>query len=407
MIPSSQAAADRQAKTQVPAETQPGAIVIGGDYQGLGIVRSLGQRGVPICVIDDERSISRYSRYVTHVVHVPDLRNDDSIIKELLALGQRLNLKGWVLFPTRDEVVAAISRRRAELLPWFRVPTPCWESIQWVWDKRSTCEIARKLQLPIPATWNPQSVADLAQVTAPFPLAVKPAIKEHFFYTTRAKGWSASDPEELSALFQRAQEIAGADEILIQDMIPGGGAYQFGYCAFFKDGEAVASMVSRRRRQHPHDFGRASTFVETVDHPEIEALSMKLLSGINYYGLVEVEFKEDPRDGQFKLLDINARTWGYHTLGAAAGVDFPYVLYCDQIGKPVSPARARPGASWMRMLTDFPTAILDIANGRISFSEYFRTLRTFDTEAVFSLRDPLPGIMECLLLPYLIIKRGF
>ncbi|MGA2814561.1 MAG: ATP-grasp domain-containing protein, partial [Candidatus Acidiferrum sp.] len=181
----------------------------------------------------------------------------------------------------------------------------------------------------------------------------------------------------------------------------------FGYCAFFKDGEALASRVSRRRRQHPHDFGRASTFVETVEHPEIEALSKKLLSGINYYGLVEVEFKEDPRDGQFKLLDINARTWGYHTLGAAAGVDFSYMLYRDQLGEPVTAARARAGASWMRMLTDFPTAVLDIANGRISFSEYFRTLRTFDTEAVFSLKDPLPGIMECLLLPYLIVKRGF
>ena len=41
----------------------PGAIVIGGDYQGLGIVRSLGRRGVDVVVIDDERSISRHSRY--------------------------------------------------------------------------------------------------------------------------------------------------------------------------------------------------------------------------------------------------------------------------------------------------------------------------------------------------------
>ncbi|HME11419.1 MAG TPA: hypothetical protein VKF79_01060 [Candidatus Acidoferrum sp.] len=407
MSPSSPTSTDGPARAEPQPSAAAGAVVIGGDYQGLGIVRSLGRRGIPVCVIDDERSISRYSRFATHAVHVPNLRNDDAIVRELLALAQRFSLKGWVLFPTRDEIVAAISRHRAELTPWFRVPTPCWETIQWVWDKRSTCEIARKLQLPIPETWNPRSPADLTQITSPFPLAVKPAIKEHFFYTTRAKGWSASNPSELSTLFQRAQRIAGTDEILIQDMIPGGGVYQFGYCAFFKNGQALASMVSRRRRQHPHDFGRASTFVETVESPEIEALSTRLLSGINYYGLVEVEFKEDPRDGQFKLLDINARTWGYHTLGAAAGVDFPYLLYCDQLAKPVSAARAKSGCSWIRMLTDFPTAILDIANGRLSVSEYFRSLRTFNTEAVFSLNDPVPGLMECLLLPYLIIKRGF
>ncbi len=45
-----------------------GAVVVGGDYQGLGIVRSLGRRGVPVCVIDDERSIGRFSRFATHAV---------------------------------------------------------------------------------------------------------------------------------------------------------------------------------------------------------------------------------------------------------------------------------------------------------------------------------------------------
>ncbi len=407
MSSSAPVGSDSQIVQESIADGVPGAVVIGGDYQGLGIVRSLGLQGVPVCVIDDERSISRYSRYVKHAVHVPDLRNDDAIVKELLALASRFNLKGWVLFPTRDEVVAAISRNRAQLTAWFRVPTPCWDTIQWVWDKRNTCEIASKLQIPIPETWKPTSVGDLAQITTPFPLAVKPAIKEHFFYATRAKGWCATDAIELAELFQKAQQIAAPDEILIQDMIPGDGTYQFGYCAFFKDGQAIGSMLSRRRRQHPHDFGRASTFVETIDQPALEVLSLKLLSAINYYGLVEVEFKQDPRDGQFKLLDVNARTWGYHTLGLPAGVDFSYMLYCDQVGKTVVSCRATPGFSWMRMLTDVPTALIDIIQGRLTLAAYFRSLRTFDTEAVFTLHDPLPGIMECILLPYLIARRGF
>src|ERR1043166_109895 len=47
-----------------------GGIVIGGDFQGLGIARSLGRRGAPVCVIDDEPSIARLSRYTTHSVRV-------------------------------------------------------------------------------------------------------------------------------------------------------------------------------------------------------------------------------------------------------------------------------------------------------------------------------------------------
>ena len=38
-------------------EATPGALVVGGDYQGLGIIRSLGRRGIPTCVIDDEQWI--------------------------------------------------------------------------------------------------------------------------------------------------------------------------------------------------------------------------------------------------------------------------------------------------------------------------------------------------------------
>src|SRR5271157_1320843 len=84
-----------------------GAVVIGGDYQGLGIVRSLGRHNVPVCIIDDEYSISRFSKYATHVVPVASLRDERRTVDAVLEIGHRLNLKGWVLYPTRDETVAA------------------------------------------------------------------------------------------------------------------------------------------------------------------------------------------------------------------------------------------------------------------------------------------------------------
>jgi hypothetical protein len=50
-----------------------GALVLGGDYQGFGIVRSLGRRGIPVCVIDDEPSVARHSQDASHTVWVPRL----------------------------------------------------------------------------------------------------------------------------------------------------------------------------------------------------------------------------------------------------------------------------------------------------------------------------------------------
>src|SRR3954469_13371250 len=86
-------------------EQKPGAVFIGGCFQGLGIARSLGKRGIPVCVFDDEISISRFSRYTTHAIQVKDLRHEEHIIKALLETGQLLKLQGWVLYPTREEIV--------------------------------------------------------------------------------------------------------------------------------------------------------------------------------------------------------------------------------------------------------------------------------------------------------------
>jgi D-aspartate ligase len=384
-----------------------GAVVIGGDYQGLGIVRSLGRRNIPVCVIDDEISIARFSKYTTYAVGVRSLREGRTAIDVLLDTGRRLGLRGWVIYPTRDETVAALARYRSELVSDFRVPTPGWEAIQWVWDKRNTYRLAQELDIPTPRTWYANDEKDLQLIDAAPPFAIKPAIKEHFIYATKAKAWRANNRAELRELYCKASVHVGTGEAMIQEFIPGDGRNQFAYCAFYKGGQPVGSMVVRRTRQHPVEFGRASTFVETVDLPILEKYSECFLRAINYYGLAELEYILDPRDGQYKLLDVNGRTWGYHTLGTGAGVDFPSLLFADQVGEPVQPCRGQPGVKWIRLLTDLPTGFVEIARGRQGLRSYLSSLKQINVESVFSRDDPLPGLVELALVPYLSVKRGF
>ncbi len=72
-----------------------------------------------------------------------------------------------------------------------------------------------------------------------------------------------------------------------------------------------------------------------------------------------------------------------------------------------TPCRARPGVRWVRMLTDFPTTASEVLKGNQNLGAYLKSLWDCNTEAVFSLDDPLPGVVEVGLLPYLIVKRGF
>ena len=387
--------------------SQTGAVVVGGDFLGLGIVRSLGRHGVPVCVIDDERSIARFSRFTTLHLKAPDLRDPERAAASLMQLGCRHRLQGWVLFPTRDETVAVIARHRERFSRLYRLTSPPWSVVRWFWDKRNTYTLAAQLGMAAPRTWYPRSRADLDAIAGDGPFVIKPAIKEHFIYATKAKAWRADNRTELVERFYRATEITGDGEVMIQELIPGKGEQQFAYCAFIKDGRPLGSMVVRRRRQHPPEFGRASTYVETVELPELESASLRLLRALDFYGLVEVEYKLDARDGRYKLLDVNARAWGYHSIGVAAGVDFPYLVFSDQMGQTPAPQRAAANVHWIRLLTDAPTALLELLQGSLKLPGYFTSLRQATVEAVFSRDDPVPWLAELALTPYLMLRRGF
>jgi D-aspartate ligase len=390
----------------LPHNQTVGAVVVGGDHPGLAVARSLGRRGIPVFIIEDQLSISSWSRYVKRVIRVENILDERQTVDAVLRVGRQYNLRGWVLFPTRDETVAAFSRYRAELADFFRVTTGEWKSVQWAWDKSKTYELAESLGIPCPKTFNPKDASELPSRYSKQPLAIKPAIKENFFYATGAKAWRAETPEQLHQLYNRAAEQIKADEILIQEIIPGGGQEQYSYCAFVNDGEPHSILTARRCRQHPYEFGRAATYVETIKAPEIEELSAKFLKAIGYYGVVEIEFKRDARDGKFKLLDVNARIWGFHGIGSACGVDFPYILYADQLKLPTTPVRAPSGIGWLRLITDIPTVLSDFAHGRLRVNDYVRSLWATRRESVFDWNDPAPTMAEMVLLPYLIVRKS-
>jgi len=394
-----------------PREVSPagsvGALIVGGQHPGLGVARSLGRRRIPVCVVDDEHSISAYSRYVSHFVRVKDLRDERRAVDAVLDVGYKLGLRNWVLFPTRDETVAAFSRCRTELARFFKVTTPEWDSIEWAWNKKKTYDLAGELSIPCPLTFNPKGPSDLDALQSYLPLAIKPAVKEHFFYATKSKAWRADNMQELHEKYAKARLYIASEEILLQEIIPGDGTRQFSYCAFFRDGRALGTLVARRLRQHPPDFGRAATYVESIDLPQIEELAIRFLEAIDYYGIVEVEFKQDPRDGKYKLLDVNARTWGFHSLGFPAGVDFPYLLFSDQLGQVNAVQRGEPGIAWLRLCADVPASFVELIRGRLDLKAYFASLLKTRIESVYCAEDPLPALMEFALLPYFVARRYF
>src|SRR5262249_40167192 len=160
---------------------------------------------------------------------------------------------------------------------------PEWESVHWAWDKRDTYRLAQQLGIPTPRTFYFDRVSQLSELDhLDPPFAIKPAIKEHFFYATKAKAWCANSHSELKTLFGSAPKRVAPGEYRVQDLIRGGAPQHFAFCVFSREGEAVEKMAARRWRQHPLQFGRASTYVETAEVPILEELSEHFLRAINY-----------------------------------------------------------------------------------------------------------------------------
>ena len=370
----------------------PGALIVGGAHVSIGIARSLGRHGIPVWLMANH-PIPTYSRYVQRSFAWPGADHAEGV-SSIVDLAIKHNLQGWVLIATGDQDMRMIAQNRALLAQHFCVATPDWDTIQWAYDKRLTYRRAAELGIDFPASFHPHSAEEIERLDCRFPVILKPAVRKSMDAFTQAKAWRADDRAQLLALYQRAAALVGNDAVIVQEWIPGSGEAQYSYAGLWERGKPVVSLVARRRRQHPIDFGRSSTYVETIEQGEVEELAGRFLKSINYTGVVEVEFKHDERDGHYKLLDVNGRFWTWNGLGALAGVDFPYLAWRQALGETVSLGRARPGVAWMHTSHDVIAAFEEISNGTLSLRDYLANFRVPLAFASFASDDPVPALVE-------------
>jgi D-aspartate ligase len=381
-----------------------GAIVFGGAHGSLEIARSLGRRNIPVWLITADNPLATLSRYVERSLFWGGPRQEGSVAF-LIDLARRHGLGGWLLFAGGDEDVRFIAHNHSALGAVFDLTTPQWNTIQWAYDKRNMNMRAAELGIAHPSTFYPRTREELAKRELRFPVVLKPTIHEGRNAFDNAKVWRADDRDTLLARYEKAASMVGPDRIMVQDLIPGDGRTQFSYAAVWDRGAPVGSLVARRRRQYPVEFGYTSTFVETTELPEVEDAACRFLRSIDYSGLVEIEFKFDARDGRFKILDVNARAWAWIALGAAVGLDFPALQWRLAQGERIAPMSARSGAHWLYFSRDLVASGREMIAGTLSPAEYLRSWRRSDAGAVFCWDDPIPAIFDLPLVLARVAKR--
>ncbi|MBN2396272.1 MAG: hypothetical protein JXC36_07410 [Candidatus Atribacteria bacterium] len=375
-----------------------GIIVLGGHIQALGIVRILGRHGINALVIDNTtKNIARHSKYCIAFIKSADAE----IITLLLKLGVDKKYAGWIIFPTNDYHVKLLSINKPELEKYFIVSTDKWDVVNTFYNKCNAYKLAQEINIPFPKTWYPSSEQDISPDELTFPCIVKPAVMHEFYRKVRKKVFLCRNYNELLNNYRKALKIIPAEEIIIQEIIPGSGVNQYSACFLFLNGKSFVSLTACRMRQHPIDFGNATTYAEVVEVPEILVYAEKLLGTAKYNGLCEVEFKRDIRDGVFKFLEVNTRTWKWHAIANKAGTPFLKSYYDMLNGKTINSVKGFTKASFLHVLTDIPVRLQLLLKGHKHWNRKIKPCEN----AVYAHDDMKPWLYEKLYLLNLIRTR--
>ena len=164
--------------------TDVGAVVLGGHVQGLGIVRSLGRRGIPVFVLDDtDACIARFSRYCNRFFRVRQMLEGPALIRFLHDLSGTHRTRGWMLYPTHDATVEILAEHREELQNAYRVSVPPLQQAMLALDKARTHRLALDSGVPVPQTRFPGDEQEFVELVhaSKGPVILKPAVMHRFY----------------------------------------------------------------------------------------------------------------------------------------------------------------------------------------------------------------------------------
>ncbi|MFK0337014.1 polysaccharide deacetylase family protein [Agrobacterium deltaense] len=385
--------------------TIPGVVIVGGAHGTLALARSLGALNVPVYYLTHDSPLPGWSRFVRKTIRWAG-PHDAGALPFLRQMADKHGLKGCLLVPSGDGEVQLVAQHREELSSLYKIILPDWTALQWLCEKPLLYQRAAELGVSIPRTYALASAADIDTLDILFPVILKPNMGGGDTTIAKAKVIRADDRHALKTAFADASGEIGAGNVVVQELIPGGGESQFSYAALWLNGEPVAEFTARRARQYPVDFGYTSTSVEVVDNGQAVDAARKILKSAGHSGLVEAEFKLDGRDGKLKLLDVNPRPWSWFGLCSAAGIDLGALLWRVANGEPVGqPGNARQGVSWSYLVRDAVAAFTLARRGQAKIGDYFASLRNIRSWAAFAPNDPLPGLIDLPLTVSRVVRK--
>jgi len=380
----------------LPSDTAA-AVFCAESYNALAVTRSLGRHGIPVIALGQEPdSLTFRSRYVTERIVYPDPVSDEAgFLAQVRMLSDRQRERGLrtVVFSTSDRVVKLLSDHRDSLSHGLELYLPDRATVETSLDKLAQYRVAEQIGVPYPRTYSngdhARLVEDLASGRAVAPLFLKARVPLSDHSLARFRRMKLNTAEEASSRVAEAESLNVP--FVVQEIIPGGDdqLYTLGSTMNAR-GELVSYFTGRKLRQMPPGFGICRVG-ESLPVPAVAEHGRRLLAAIGFHGISQVEFKYDARDGQYKLMEINPRSWSWIGLPIELGADLPWAMFGEALGHRLPPQAALPQQRWLWIsLTHDLERSLQHRDG--TPLAHLRAGHERIVEAFYAADDPAPGI---------------
>lgn len=368
---------------------------------GLGVMRSLGRLGVRVYgPAHRRRLVPNASRYCAGTFPVGSegrpLGDADTIVNELLDAAERMG-EGAILLAGTDEWAVFVARNADRLAPRFRFPRMQAEVVAQLASKEGLHRLALRFGIPTPAIAIPGSSAEAVQMAdaMQYPIMLKPVTSRPAVSFKAV----ATDADTLRRNYEAMAESTAAPNVLLQEYIPGQDEDVWMFNGYFDDASrCLAGFTGQKVRQHPTHMGHCSLGV-CHQNPALIDQTVRFLKALDYRGVVDIGYRFDRRDGQYKILDVNPRLGGAFRLFVAPdGLDVARALYFDYTDQPISVAVPLEGRRWLREDSELIALRRYRRADGLKFSTWLRSLRGVEETSTFSLTDPIPFIASMWLL---------
>lgn len=376
-------------------------------HGGLGVIRSLGRRGVPVYgVHEGPWAPAANSRYLHgRCFWQPSPDDVERVQAGLKKLADRIGQRA-VLVPTDDAGAIFLAEHGEELRPWFLFPDPPRDLPRRVAGKYSLYELCREIGVPSVKAAVPQSAEETREFAAEagFPLIAKLTTP----WTSGRGGLRSTsilaDARELDEAYGACAAVGVG--LMLQEFIPGGASRDWffhGYCD--RDSVCRPAFTGAKERSYPAHAGLTS-LGRSASNPRLRDEITQLLGRVGYRGIMDLDLRWDARDDQYKLLDFNPRIGAqFRLFEDAAGVDVVTACYLDLTGQPIPENAQVPGRGFMVENYDPISALSYWRGGELGLKAWLASLRTVDEMAWFARDDLRPFGLMCLRMGWRMATR--